>query len=84
MSERGTILGFAAGSNQLWKGPNPYNIQKAVISYHCHKGIKNTVINKLGGMTSISKMNVKIKFGEHPLTSLNSAFNTQCPRVDCH
>lgn len=84
VGKRVTVLGFAAGSNQLWKGPNSYNIQKALTSYHCHIGIKDTVINKLGGMTSISKMNVKIKFEEHPLTSLNSAFNTQCPRVDCH
>lgn len=84
VDERGTALGFAAESNQLWKRPNCYNIQKVVTSYNCHIDIKDTVINKLGGMTSISKMNMKIKFGEHPLTSLNSAFNTQCPRVDCH
>lgn len=84
MGKRFTVLSFPARSNQLWKGPNSYNIQKTVTSYHCHIGIKDTVINKLGGMTSISKMNMKIKCGEHPLTSLNSAFNTQCPRVDCH
>ena len=59
-------------------------ILKTVISYHCHAYFKDKFINKLRGMTSTSKVRVKTQFGEHSLTSLNSAFSTQCPRVDCH